>query len=144
MHTLFTNTSRRHGHVYKHIHVHTLSYPLRTEAKSHHFPLCTETQELWQTTLCVHSSIPNHALSSPPSLFTSALQFRMITLLSHMIDNPEIRALLTYHFQAPLRALSVLSSTACKAPPSRMEKVMVKVCNRANQCVFTIYNQLWL
>lgn len=61
-----------------------------------------------------------------------------------MIDNPEIRALLTYHFQAPLRALSVLSSTACKAPPSRMEKVMVKVCNRANQCVFTIYNQLWL
>lgn len=39
--------------------------------------------------------IPNQALSSPPSLFTSALQFRMITLMSHMIDNPEIKDLLT-------------------------------------------------
>lgn len=63
--------------------------------------------------------------------------------LSHMIDNPEIRALLTYHYHAPLCTLSVLNPTAC-ALPSCIEKVKVRVCNHANRCVFTIYNQLRL
>lgn len=33
----------------------------------------------------VHSSIPKHTLSSPLSLLMSALQFKTVTLLSHMI-----------------------------------------------------------
>lgn len=99
---------------HKNTHIHTLSQTLaagmamctNTLTFSHPRNLCTqkprtttslcsETQELCRTTLCVHSSIPNHALSSPPSLFKWAFQFRMITLLSHMIDNPEIRDFLT-------------------------------------------------
>lgn len=92
-------SGRRHGPVYRRTHIQSPAQPLHTEAKSHHFPLCSETQELYLTALCVHSSIANHELSSPPSLLTSALQFRLITLLCHMINCLEIGDLLMYPCQ---------------------------------------------
>lgn len=61
---------------------------------------------------CIHSSIPKHTLSSPLSLLMSALQFKMVTLLSHMIYNLGIAGSSTRCYHA-CRELHLWCSLQC-------------------------------
>lgn len=138
-----SNTSSWHSHAHKHTNIQS-PLNLYTQKPRVTTSLSAVKPRNYVKPLSVFIlPIPNHASSSPPFLFASALQFGMITLLTHMTDNPEIRELIDIPLASTVTRF-ICAEFDCVCPPSHIEKVTVRVCNHANQSVFTVYNQLRL